>query len=57
METKTEEIARLHHEIGERQSRLQFLVCGDPRIGVSFGPEGLTVRNPAPDASQPNVPR
>ncbi len=32
-ETVAEEIARLQREIGERQSRLQFLVLGDPRIG------------------------
>lgn len=37
-ETVAEEIARLRREIGERQSRLQFLVCGDPRVGVHFGP-------------------
>lgn len=33
-ETLTQEIARLQREIGERQLRLQRLVCGDPRRGV-----------------------
>lgn len=56
METTAEEIARLRREIGERQFRLQFLVLGDPRVGVSFGPEGLSIRDPAPDASRPAVP-
>lgn len=39
METNAEEISRLHREIGERQARLQFLVLGDPRIGVTFEPK------------------
>jgi hypothetical protein len=35
-ETVAEEIVRLQREIAERQARLQFLVCGDPRqcVGV-----------------------
>ena len=38
-ETVIEEISRLRREIGERQMRLQFLVCGDPSKGVSGGPQ------------------
>jgi hypothetical protein len=34
-ETWAEEIARLGREIGERQARLQFLLCGDPRKSVT----------------------
>lgn len=58
-ETKAEEIARLLQEIGERQSRLQFLVLGDPRIGFHIGPLGSTVTGighqgaaPLPDTTQ-----
>ena len=35
-ETVHEEIRRLQREIGERQSRLQFLVLGDPRQSASI---------------------
>lgn len=35
-ETWTEEVARLQREIAERQSRLQFLVLGDPRVSVTM---------------------
>ena len=42
-ETKAEEIARLRREIGERQTRLQFLVLGDPRVGFHIGPEPESV--------------
>jgi hypothetical protein len=34
-ETKAEEIKRLQSEIGQRQSRLQFLVLGDQTKGVT----------------------
>lgn len=34
-ETFAEEIARLQREIGQRQWRLQYLVCGDPRVRVT----------------------
>ncbi len=34
-ETWAEEVARLGREIGERQARLQFLLCGDPRESVT----------------------
>ena len=34
-ESMAEEIKRLQREIAERQMRLQFLVCGDQREGVS----------------------
>ncbi len=52
-ETIAEEIARLQQEIGERQSRLQFLVLGDPRIGVHIGPQGCSTINHARDGAQP----
>jgi hypothetical protein len=34
-ESWAEEVARLRREIAERQTRLEFLVLGDQRIGVS----------------------
>ncbi len=34
-ETFAEEVSRLQREIGQRQMRLQYLVCGDPRIRVT----------------------
>lgn len=49
-ETFAEEVARLNREIGQRQVRLQYLVCGDPRVRVTvpigaapaFGKPGRT---------------
>lgn len=35
-ESWAEEVARLRREIGERQMRLEALVLGDPRVGVSM---------------------
>lgn len=44
VESTAEEIERLQREIGERQSRLYFLVLGDQRKSVSLqGICGLTV--------------
>lgn len=34
-ETWAEEVQRLQREIAERQSRLQYLICGDPRQSVT----------------------
>lgn len=34
-ETWAEEVKRLQREIAERQARLMFLVCGDPRQSVT----------------------
>lgn len=34
-ESWAEEIARLRREIAERQMRLEALVLGDPRVGIS----------------------
>ncbi len=41
-ETKAEKIVRLQSEIAERQSQLQYLVCGDPRKGVLAQPLGMS---------------
>jgi len=35
-ETFAEEVARLQREISQRQLWLQYLVCGDPGIMVTF---------------------
>ena len=35
-ESRADEIKRLQKEIGERQSRLQYLVAGDPGVCVSM---------------------
>lgn len=40
-ETLAEEVTRLNREIGQRQLRLQHLVCGDPRVGVTIPIAGV----------------
>lgn len=47
METKQQEIERLRREIGQRQMRLQYLVCGDPGVGVSLSNEPRPLPSPA----------
>lgn len=51
-ETRAEEIARLQGEIAERQMRLQFLVCGDQREGVSAQSAAALEQQQAADAQR-----
>ena len=43
VETWSEEVMRLQREIWERQTRLQYLVLGDPRVRVTIPCTGISV--------------
>lgn len=56
-ETWAEEIARLQLEIGERQMRLQRLVCGDPSVRVTVPTDCACPRGDGPTCIRKGCPR
>lgn len=50
-ETFADEVARLNREIGQRQLRLQWLVCGDPSVRVH-----VPIAAPAEGGTEPPPP-